>query len=185
MHLCPNLSPIFQYSWNRYKQVTLQNHRTCIPLLLLLVFTIAISRNNLLCQRGITSTNPDTAGRKWDYVADKKRARLVWRRYVQCPLPTVAHGCPRPMRNSLIWKIWAWARLSRGLGHSQRLGGRVLLRVISESHRIYLDVTDLCSSHFIHFTLITMVTLVTLSLWLPNHFCRTVCTIVSRSIYVS
>ena len=36
-----------------------------------------------------------------------------------------------------------------------------------------------------HFTLITMVTLVTLSLWLPNHFCRTVCTIVSRSIYVS
>ena len=102
---------------------------------------------------------------------------------VHCP--RFAHDCPRPMRNSLIWKIWAWARLSRGLGHSQRLGGRVLLRVISESHRIYLDVTDLCSSHFIHFTLITMVTLVTLSLWLPNHFCRTVCTIVSRSIYVS
>ena len=41
------LISIFHYSWNRYKQVTLQNHRTYIPLLLLLVFTIAISRNNL------------------------------------------------------------------------------------------------------------------------------------------
>ena len=180
------LISIFHYSWNRYKQVTLQNHRTYIPLLLLLVFTIAISRN-ILCQRGITSNNPDTAGRKWDCVEDKKRARLVWRRYVQCTLPTIAHDCPRPMRNSLIWKIWAWARLSRGLGHCQRLGGRVLLRVISESFRIYLDITfhpghpnhpvqlvtqvDMVA----HFTLITMDTLITLSPWLPNHFYRTIC----------
>ena len=160
-------------------QVTLQNHRTYIPPLLLLVFTIAISRNNLWCQRGIISNNPDTTGRKWDYVEDKKRARLVWRRYVQCPLPNIAHDCPRQMRNSLIWKIWAWARLSRGLGHCQRLGGRVLLRVISENHRIYLEkITDLRSSHFIHITLFNWLPMSTWSpispwstwsLWSPCH----------------